>query len=367
MWKNVGLPLGYTLWVFFLGGSNWISNFKIIKLCAIYWVLANLDSNYRSALHSIQLALLCKVNTVKEHAIRKFFVLSFRTLQVLRKMVCMLNDKQKVLIEGIVPAELSLCLKDLINKKYISLESLNRAIRQFPYTFSNKTDKPQIIPKTSFSRGTTGGNGHKNWSLLRLLPLMIGYNIPEGDQSWEILMLLKDTIELVMSAHFTKELIHFLVSKISEHRELLQKTFQNYRLHPKHHFVEHYPQMIQIFGPLVDVWTMRFEGKHKFFKKVVHDTCNFKNVAHTLAVSQQKMMAFHLDSSTFFKPPLQIDKVRSVMVKSFPENVQSSLHQQNGKQSSVLVASSACVHGVKYCADMIVSIGSCSDFQSLNK
>ncbi len=37
------------------------------RLCAVYWVLANLDSKYRSALHSIQLALLCKVNTVKEH------------------------------------------------------------------------------------------------------------------------------------------------------------------------------------------------------------------------------------------------------------------------------------------------------------
>lgn len=48
------------------------------------------------------------------------------------------------------------------------------------------------------------------------------------------------------------------------------------------------------------------------------------------------------------------------MVTSFPENVQSSLHQQNGKQSTVLVAPSACVHGVKYCADMIVSVGSCS-------
>lgn len=48
------------------------------------------------------------------------------------------------------------------------------------------------------------------------------------------------------------------------------------------------------------------------------------------------------------------------MVTSFPDNVQSSLHQQNGKQSSVLVASSACVHGFKYCADMTVSVGSCS-------
>lgn len=141
---------------------------------------------------------------------------------------------------------------------------------------------------------------------------MIGHDIPEGDQAWEILMLLKDILELVMSSHFTDELLHFLDCKISEHRELLQETFPNYKLRPKHHFIEHYPQMIKIFGPLVDVWMMRFEGKHKFFQKVVHDTRNFKNVAHTLAVRHQKMMAFHLDSSTFFKPPLDIDKARSI-------------------------------------------------------
>ncbi|KAL0147792.1 hypothetical protein M9458_056908 [Cirrhinus mrigala] len=413
------------------------------KLCAIYWVLANLDSKYRSALHSIQLALLCKVNALKEHGYDEVLrpliqdiatleengvyveqlaesvkgtilyvaadnlgahslagfqesfaadyfcrfcmckqddmqdkevrsgVLQPRTRENHERHVqevlcdhtaakhhgvkrgCPLNEKlthfhvvngfpHDILhdfLEGIVPAELSL---------------------QFPYTFSDKADKPQTIPKTFFCRGTTGGNGHENWSLLRLLPLMIGYNIPEGDQSWERLMLLKDVLELVMSPHFTEELIHFLDCKISEHRELLQKTFPNYKLRPKHHFIEHYAEMIKIFGPLVDMWTMRFEGKHKFFKKVVHDTCNLKNVACTLAVRHQKMMAFHLDSPTFFKPPLQIEKVRSVMVTSFPENVQSSLHQQNGKQSTVLVAPSACVHGVKYCADMIFSVGSCS-------
>jgi len=37
------------------------------KLCAKYWVLANFDLKYRSALHFIHLSLLCKVNTVKEH------------------------------------------------------------------------------------------------------------------------------------------------------------------------------------------------------------------------------------------------------------------------------------------------------------
>lgn len=37
------------------------------KLCAIYWVLGNLHPKYRSSLHSIQLALLCKVSYIKEY------------------------------------------------------------------------------------------------------------------------------------------------------------------------------------------------------------------------------------------------------------------------------------------------------------
>lgn len=46
---------------------------KIHKLCAVYWVLANLDSKYWSVLHSIHLALLCKVKTVKEHGYAEVF------------------------------------------------------------------------------------------------------------------------------------------------------------------------------------------------------------------------------------------------------------------------------------------------------
>lgn len=137
---------------------------------------------------------------------------------------------------------------------------------------------------------------------------MMGYNIPEGGQSWEILMLLKDVLELGMSPHFTEELIHFLDCKIES---CFRKPF------PTTDFIEHYTEMIKTFGPLVDMWTMRFEGKHTFSKKAVHDTCSFKSVARTLALRHQKTMAFHLDSPTFFK---QIEKVRSVIVTSFPEN-----------------------------------------------
>lgn len=37
------------------------------KLWFIYWVLGNLHPKYRSSLHSIQLALLCKISYIKEY------------------------------------------------------------------------------------------------------------------------------------------------------------------------------------------------------------------------------------------------------------------------------------------------------------
>ncbi|TDH16630.1 hypothetical protein EPR50_G00021340 [Perca flavescens] len=41
-----------------------------------------------------------------------------------------------------------------------------------PQYTGDKADQPQIIPKTFIAKGTIVGNGHENWALLRLLPLM---------------------------------------------------------------------------------------------------------------------------------------------------------------------------------------------------
>ncbi len=443
------------------------------KMFSVYWVLANLPSKYRSSLHAIQLAILCKASAVKQYGYEKVLyplVQDLKTLEkhgifverlgecVLGTVLCVsadnlgahslsgfqesfivehpcrfcmvkkseiqqrqvrtgafesrtkLNHDRQVeevlkdqslvkqygvkdscvlreldyfhpvggfppdlmhdLLEGVIPVEMAVCLKDLINKKYITLDYLNRTIKQFPYKFMDKTDQPQTIPIAFASRGTIGGNGHENWALLRLLPLMIGFDIPENDPSWEILMLLKDILELVTSFRFTEETIDFLGDKISEHRGLLLTAFPHFALRPKHHYIEHYPQLIRTYGPLRDVWTIRFEGKHKFFKQIIRDTKNFKNVPQTLAVRHQRMMAYHMDSFSFFKPSVQMEKVAITLISSFPENVQNVLQNNFGAQSTVLVTSSVCIDGIKYCPDVVVSVGSCSglpDFRQIVK
>lgn len=52
--------------------------------------------------------------------------------------------------------------------------------KHFPDKFTDRTDQLQTIPATFASRGTIGGNAHKNWTLTRLLPLIIGFDIPEN-------------------------------------------------------------------------------------------------------------------------------------------------------------------------------------------
>ena len=132
---------------------------------------------------------------------------------------------------------------------------------------------------------------------------MIGSSIPEHQPSWEMLMDLKEIVEIVVSSTFSEEMLCYLERKLSDHRKLLIDCFPDFNLRPKHHFMEHYPHLIRCFGPLVELWTMRCESKHSFFKKVVHDIHNFKNVLLTLSSKHQQMMAYHLDGQNVFFLP----------------------------------------------------------------
>lgn len=140
-----------------------------------------------------------------------------------------------------------MCLKKFIGKKYFTLDYLNTAVQRFHYKFS--VHCPQKISKRVLVSETTGGNGHENWTLLRLLLLLIGYVVPENDDAWVVILELKDIVELLASPSFTDESLCYLDAKISEHRKLLQNVFPGLKLKPKHHFLEHYPHLIPFPPP----------------------------------------------------------------------------------------------------------------------
>lgn len=96
--------------------------------------------------------------------------------------------------------------------------------------------------------------------------------------------------------------------------------FPDKKFEPKHHYVEHYPELIAEFGPLLFMWTMRFEAMHSYLKCVVHESHNFKNILKTIAEKHQMMIAYHLSGDSFFG----IDVL-------FPETVEMSLSMLSEK------------------------------------
>ncbi len=110
-------------------------------------------------------------------------------------------------------------------QKYFTVETLNKSIATFPYTGTDKTNKPHVIPHNIASRNTIGGNGHENWTLLRLLPLMLGHLIPEDELAWQVLLDLKDIVELAVARFHTDDTIAYLECKITEHRQKYTELF----------------------------------------------------------------------------------------------------------------------------------------------
>lgn len=70
---------------------------------------------------------------------------------------------------------------------------------------------------------------------------------------------------IVVAPKISKEMVENLKTLISDYNILPKKEFL-VNLLPKHHFMIHYPRVIELTGSLVYLWTMRFEIKLGYFK-----------------------------------------------------------------------------------------------------
>lgn len=64
---------------------------------------------------------------------------------------------------------------------------------------------------------TISGNAHENWALIKFLSFIIGHLVPENEMALQVLMVLKDIVELLVSPTHSEESIAYLECKITEH------------------------------------------------------------------------------------------------------------------------------------------------------
>lgn len=137
---------------------------------------------------------------------------------------------------------------------------------------------------------------------------------------------------------------------------MFSTSFSTGEVEPKHHFVKHYPQLIQAFGPLVHLWTMRFKAKHHFCQKLVRQTCCFRNIVKSMAKKHQHMIAYHLHSKP--KPAISVSRITKAPFELLSENIQEFILQRFSEEKSVYLTNRIDWKGTSYGIGMMVAYGS---------
>lgn len=211
------------------------------------------------------------------------------------------------LLEGVTQYEIKL-LFGYLTQHFISEKNLLSRIYAFDYGFLERKNRPTKIILDSTGNGI-GLNSIQTLCLVKNIPLLLCDLIPTGNKNWTLLLLLLQIMNIVFSPSLTQGMTYYLKHLIADHHKLFKALYPHKSLLPKHHFMIHYPSSIRKIGPLLHMWSMRFEAKHKLLKD---NFKNFKNITKSLAKKHQMAIAYHWE--TFSLKTQEYGPIKSCVV-----------------------------------------------------
>jgi len=184
---------------------------------------------------------------------------------------------------------------------YFTLETLNRRIKFFNYGPTGIRNRPPLFSENTLKSNskTIKMSASEMWNFVRYLGLLIGDLVDVDSEYWSLYILLKKILDIVTSNCIGPECPSLLEILISEHNDLYLKLTK-LNLKPKFHHLIHYPMVMQKIGPLINIWSMRFEAKHKESKTAASAISSRKNICYTLVLKSQLKMSHQFYSKTNF-------------------------------------------------------------------
>lgn len=261
------------------------------------------------------------------------------------------------LFEGVVSNDLALYISHLVTKeKHFTYAQLNRSIVQFKYSGNDSLSKPCEVNGVGKK---LAGSAAQNWCLLRLLPLLVGERIkhPMDSQVWLLCLQLKEMVELMCAPKIHHDQIAYLKIITEEYVHLRHTIFPNHSLKPKHHYLLHYGDLTLHFGPLIRLWTLRFESKHSYFKECARKLHSFVHLCKTLAERHQLLQAY-LSSGSLFLPAVQaIGDANEYDEQLYNGLIQESVRTAGFTKETVSEVSAVVYKGTKYSKGLVVVMG----------
>lgn len=265
---------------------------------------------------------------------------------------CLAHD----LFEGIVQWDVPLILNVLIKeRKWLTLETLNKRILSFPFTDEDITNKPAAVP---LKCKKLSGHAVQNWSLLRYLPLIIADKV-QNDKAWSLLLLLQEIVEVICAPKIMGGQIEYLEDLINDYLMTRKKLFPQSPERPKHHYLCHYPWLIQQCGPLIHLWTLRGESKHSYFRRCMRSSQNFINPLLSLCERHQLLQSY-LSTGDLYSSGIKIDKSEPFDSNLYSHSIVSAVTNCIELQShlhDLCICFKAEVKGTLYKKNLAVIVG----------
>jgi len=202
------------------------------------------------------------------------------------------QDIMHDVFEGVCAYDIPLMCSAYVSHGYFDLPALNHRLQTFCYGYSDAANKPPVIQ--SLNVEMLPFEASQSWCLTRVLSLVVGDLVPESDDTWQLYLLLRNIIDIILAPSVSEDDVSLLSVLVAEYLEMRKNLFPNQSLKNKHHHLIHYPTLIRRVGPLQRYWCMRFESKHQRCKKLLHISGNFKNVLKSCAFRHQLDLSYRL-------------------------------------------------------------------------
>ncbi len=113
------------------------------------------------------------------------------------------------------------------------------------------------------------------------------------------------------------------------------------------HYMFYYPKQTLQFGPLVHCWTLRFEGKHSYFKNINITTKNKVNICKTLAHRHQMHHLTKVPFTNYLDANKMEHQEYTVNMSELPPEVKERLHTVK-RMEHILAVKSVTYDGITY-------------------
>ena len=254
----------------------------------------------------------------------KFKGCSLNRLKSFHSVHCFPFDYMQDLLVGVAPKDLKGVIDILIKEKMFKVEDYNLRLSNFTLLYTERNNKPFVIKKDAEK---LAGKGLSVQTHLRLFPMIIEPFIPEG--------LLADSVQdneksdggktaIMVALHlhqilelccadpilpYQLDIMGNVITSYFKHRHILSRKYpdsQFAKVSPEHHYLQHYPEQISEFGPLLRCWTGRAEAKHRLDVNVISSAKNLKNVPFLLAKRTQMRNVVDQYDGLFSTNPAQL-------------------------------------------------------------